>query len=102
MVGYVSLLSVCIGSLSVSNILVGRQCGERDLRFPISTRRSLRHFDINFRPQQLRVITLISVGIVESMLATLEVQRSSKRFGDGSTQKERSRRFLYLANVHAN
>jgi len=48
------------------------------------------------------VITLISVGIVESMLATLEVQRSSKRFGDGSTQKERSGRFLYLANVHAN
>lgn len=37
------------------------------MRFPISTSRSLRHFEMNFKPQQLRVITLISVGIKESI-----------------------------------
>ena len=37
------------------------------MRFPISTMRSLRHFEMYFKPQQLSVITLISVGAKDSM-----------------------------------
>ena len=41
------------------------------MRLPISVKRSFRNFEMNFNPQQLRVIMLISVGFVDSMLAGL-------------------------------
>jgi len=51
------------------------------MRFPISSRRSLRNFEIYFKPQQLRVITLISAGIEESMIVCdFEDQGRSRRF----------------------
>jgi len=65
------------------------------MRFPISTMRSLRHFEIYFRPQQLRVITLISVGAKDSIgvfVSEVELMDEVRGgFGDvGSIQQERS------------
>ena len=39
------------------------------MRFPISVKRSFRNFEMNFNPQQLRVIMLISLGFIDSMAA---------------------------------